>query len=440
MCQASTALVASLLACTLPTEIFGTHTIPGHIYATWIHGHVYVPIETTMFNAETYRAVGVAYSYILPPSLPVSTRPYVYLDPNVDEAARVLYALDSRENDHLLADYSAVSSLFPFADGKDLVCKGIPLTQLYLLNDRTLRFEFPPTMTHVALQAFATQYIVGLIRRTPGVTGQYTYSLSKYGVDVIVDDPSTIFGIVEAMTPLTSQMNTPIVVRTGVIREPMIQDTKGIAVSSMRNMVVYFTQTPSSGTVTIDMKAYMEKKKKGRSWVLVKKRIASLKEDSITYTTDRDGDFDFTLKVDIDSESMLQSIDQLDTILLRETDGRSRATFRPKDPYGEILDDRVDQRELRPHNLIDGKHSISQLIAHQWYYGISVMGLSDISIRTNLDRFEETARGCDGCIQETIIGMRVIIQEHFAFLGLLSFRRPREQKRKERTSSKDDIR
>jgi len=161
MCQASTALIASLLACVLPTELFGTHTIPGHIYVAWISGPVYVRIETTIFNAEAYSAVGIEYTYVLPPPQPVTNVPYIFLDPNnEEEAAKVLYAVESRENETLLTEYSTFSPLFPFADGRDITCKGASLQHIYLLNDQTLRVTFPVTSTPAALQAFAEHHII----------------------------------------------------------------------------------------------------------------------------------------------------------------------------------------------------------------------------------------------------------------------------------------
>ena len=163
------------------------------------------------------------------------------------------------------------------------------------------------------------------------------------------------------------------------------------------------------------MKAYMTARKKNRSWTRIKDIIATLKKLSHSYTTDRTGSFTFTL--DIDVSSTVELTDELDTILLHDTDGLSRASFTPKDPYGKILDDRVTATQLRPHNQIDGRYSVSQLIAYQWYYGISVMGMTDVGIRTNLEVFEQTARTCDVCVQKTIIAMRPI------FLDLLSLRR-----------------
>jgi hypothetical protein len=431
MCQASTALVSSLLACTLPFERFGTHSIPGHIYVVWMYDEVYVQIETTMFNAETYSELGVSYTYTLPPPHPVSNIPYIYLDRESDDATSILYALDSEDNVEVLSGYSTVSAIFPFTDSVPIVCKGIPLLQIHLQSDVTLRFEFPTTITSIALWAFHRHYIVRYLMRKlsivpvgevmAGFKEAYEWTIANHHIDITVGiDPSiTISEIVDVLMPLMSQTNEPIVLRTGILREPLVPTTRGVAASIMRNVVVHFTQTPSSGDVTVDMQSYMAKKTKGRSWARVKAIIAALKMRSNKHVNDRKGNFSFRL----DTEDASDLVEELDTILLRETDGLSRAMLTPKDPYGEILDDRVvDIPHIRPSNLIAGRHSVSQLIAYQWYYGISVMGLSDVSIRQNLETFEQSARECDTCIQQTIIGIRPVLLEHFGFIERLSIR------------------
>lgn len=435
MCQASTALIASLLACMLPDEIFGASTIPGHIFVSWIHDGYYTPIETTVFNAQEYGHVGVSYTYTLPPARPVHNEPYVYLvSDDLDESSRTLYAIDCGENDGVLAGCSTFSSRFPFVDGKTVVCRGLPAIELRVVNNTVVSLVFPPTTTRVALLAFQKHYVLGYLKRGFGVLPQSyscTVENNKTTLYLSARDPGLLDKIMEAMTLLVSQKHDePIQLRMGLLRDPLVQTTKGISSSIMNNVVLGIIQTPSSGLVTVDMKSYMRHyKKPGRTWTRIKTMIATLKTLSINHSNDRDGSFLF--KLAIDAPNAQQLTDDLDSLLLQETDGLSRASLKPLAAYTELLDDRVAIRPLRAQNLVAEKHSVSQILAFQWYSGISLMVVSD-DVRALIETFEQTARKCISCLQKTIQDMRSVLMEHFEYLSDLSLDR--------RTSDRQDKR
>jgi len=442
MCAASTSLIASLLACMMPEEIFGANVDPGHIYVAWVHDGQYTPIETTICNADVYGTIGVSYTYRLPPSRPIVTTPYIYLPmDDLDEYARVSYALDSGDNTRVLAGHRIVSEQFPFTNGTTLLCGGIPVMQLQLLHDSTvLRIEFPSSMTPRALLAFERHYIIRYLGRKLSIlpvghdkvdfiTNQTvtpnaytTTATNNQHIEIMAHDPATLFQIVDAMASIILHMHDPIMVRSGIQTIPLHQTIEDVSSAVLHNIVVGFIQTPSSGSVEVTMKSYLQEgtKPKGRSWARVKNILSTLKTHSIEHTNDRDGSFMYILG--IDDHSSRQLADELDTILMQETMGRSRASYMEGIPYTDILDDRVDARLLRADNLVDRQHSVSHLLAYQWYYGISTMKVSDVE-RGLLDQFEQTARKCTTCMQNTIINLRPVLLEHAHYLDLLGLDR-----------------
>lgn len=448
MCQASTTLVATLLSCTFPDDMFGVDLSPGHIFVAYVKNNVYYPIESTMFNTEGYASIGKRFEYHLDIYLPLVKTPYVYIPDESFEnnTIEIVRAQMARKSIPELRIMTEVDDVFPYGSKKEYRYD-IPLESVQYMDQNTILLKFQKDTTTRLLKLFEFQFILKHMAKKYRMI-PVGYSSDKNSIRNPFFNPSIYdyqesFAIqhntVEKVTTMTFQYPIPFEFRldldriiqnrngsvyTGTFSRPAATGTNGITSSILFNLVLSITTTPSKKSVRLSNPGSIKTMDQNLIETL------NLIENLSVNVTNR-GDLVFQLG--IGSMDISKHVEESDDFLLRTTDGRSRMTLieHSNTDSDNVFMNKVHPYPLRMSNIIYDEYTVSEVVSYEWYVCIVSQSLDNSYVRSLFDKFETTSHNCSSCYQKKIHSMGSVLETYFPYLNILSKETNRKRQREE---------